>query len=700
MFSPPPRKSLSDEELSAAIGAPHSDETGILAAMELLETQTRLRERDLRDRTDWEDSMLRLGSKEALRALDNARRVDGGLDPIPFEPEPLPEPLPEPVVVPQRVEVPEPVVVPEPLPEPVPEPLVAPEPAVTQAETPDIAANLNALYGAPAATDFDELLAQTGSTEFESQNGSPAAPILGSAEEMVTEFEEDHLIAPLVSPVPGLAVSAVAEPEDEERSLSAWAASTPWLVAFGGMASVALSVVAISFSKADVLNTVIGICIGLLLAGCVLGVGAVAAKRGGSQLLLSSRAAFGVATNYAPAIVITIIRFAALVFVLTAGIIAAFGFLSSWVSTESLSLSLSGFDLAIPYSALLATAMFVPVLILGLLPSGARRVVVSILAILNLAGSLAFIIFSAASSSDLGGVFTKDPGFDLATVAKLAGLTFAAVVLLWAPFASDFARPSKASSSNFRVFAVTWLLVAGLPILLVGVSSFFLASRLTPNGLLNSDYATTFLGFSTWQVMATAALLFVSIGSVALLQATSIRDGLVAINLRQRRLWFVLILLASTAVAAWMGNRLGLPGLAYNIEGYLVALSIPVLAWVGIITSDVLLRRINYHTVSLRRGYGFYRNLTWFNLVGWLVAISVGYGLERSPLQEFSWLGYLLSPFAIPQALEQLHLGFWAAFLLAALFPVIFGVRHIKKQESEIGAIEARRLDLNSVHGI
>ena len=676
MFSPPPRKALTDEELSAAIGSPQSHEAGILAAMELLEAQTKLRERDLRDRTDWEDSMLRLGSKEALRAIDNARRVDDGLDPIPFEPEPLPEPLPEPVAV--------------------------PEPEVAGAKTPDIAANLNALYGAPTVIEFDELLSQpeTFESELESEIPSRGAPFLGSAEEMVSEFEEEHFIAPAVSPVPGLKQPALIEAEEGEKALSPWAASAPWLVAFGGIASVAFSTVAVALSKADVWNTVIGICVGLFLSGCVLGVGAVAAKRGGSQLLLSSRAAFGVATNYVPAIVITMIRFAALVFVLTAGIIAGFGFLSSSMATESLSLSLSGFNLAIPYSMLLATAIFVPIVILGLLPRGARRVVISVLAILNLAGCSAFIIFSAASSNDLGGVFTDYPGFDLATVAKLAGLTFGAVVLLWAPFASDFARPAKASHSNFRVFAVTWSLVAGLPILLVGGSSLLTANRLATNGIFNSDYLSTTLGFTSWQVMATAALLLVSIGSVVLLQATSIRDGLVAINLRERRFWFVLILIASTAVAGWMGNRLGLPGLTYNIEGYIAALSIPVLAWAGIITSDVLLRKTDYHSVSLRRGYGFYRNLTWFNLVGWLVAISVGYGLERSSLQEFNWFGYLLSPFAIPKALETLHLAFWAAFLLAALFPVVFGVKHIRNQESEIGAIEARRLDLNSVHGI
>ena len=109
-FNPPQRTSLNDVELAAAIGESHKDEAGILAAMQLLESQTQLRENDERAKVVWEDQMLRIGTPEALRALDNARRVDDGLEPIPYEaPKPVePEPFePEPVE-PEPVE-PEPV---------------------------------------------------------------------------------------------------------------------------------------------------------------------------------------------------------------------------------------------------------------------------------------------------------------------------------------------------------------------------------------------------------------------------------------------------------------------------------------------------------------------------------------------------------------------------------------------------------------
>ena len=43
-FTPPARRSMTDEEITTALGNAQADEAGITSAMELLETQAQLRD--------------------------------------------------------------------------------------------------------------------------------------------------------------------------------------------------------------------------------------------------------------------------------------------------------------------------------------------------------------------------------------------------------------------------------------------------------------------------------------------------------------------------------------------------------------------------------------------------------------------------------------------------------------------------------
>jgi hypothetical protein len=147
-------------------------------------------------------------------------------------------------------------------------------------------------------------------------------------------------------------------------------------------------------------------------------------------------------------------------------------------------------------------------------------------------------------------------------------------------------------------------------------------------------------------------------------------------------------------------SHLGANGFWFNLQGYALFLAVPVAAWSGIFVSDVLVRRIAYHEVSLSRSYGFYKAVNLANTLGWVAAVGLGWGLLKSELIEFRWLGYIADSTANSQFWAQSNFGVVIAFATGLLLPVAAGIPRIKRQEKEVLAIEARRNDLKDVLGL
>jgi hypothetical protein len=88
------------------------------------------------------------------------------------------------------------------------------------------------------------------------------------------------------------------------------------------------------------------------------------------------------------------------------------------------------------------------------------------------------------------------------------------------------------------------------------------------------------------------------------------------------------------------------------------------------------------------------------NLLGWLCAVAIGWGLVRVDLPTFRWLGYF-SGFASNQEFwAQSNFGVVISFAIGLLLPVLGGIPRIKQQEREVLLIEARRNDLKDVLGL
>jgi hypothetical protein len=109
------------------------------------------------------------------------------------------------------------------------------------------------------------------------------------------------------------------------------------------------------------------------------------------------------------------------------------------------------------------------------------------------------------------------------------------------------------------------------------------------------------------------------------------------------------------------------------------------------------LRRIAYHEVSLNRAYGFYKSTNVVNLLAWLLAVILGFGFLVLSTPGFEFFGYLAGQFDAKTAFQDSNLGLLIAFGIGLIAPVAFGIPRIKRQESEVLAIEARRDDLKDI---
>ena len=136
------------------------------------------------------------------------------------------------------------------------------------------------------------------------------------------------------------------------------------------------------------------------------------------------------------------------------------------------------------------------------------------------------------------------------------------------------------------------------------------------------------------------------------------------------------------------------------IAGYAMIAAVPLAAWSGIFITDVLIRRIAYHEISLSRGYGFYKSVNLVNIIGWAISTAIGLGLIYSDQPGFAWTGYLADLMVNSEFWAATSFGIIIAFSVSCLLPVLFGIPKIKRQESEVLAIESRRDDLKDVLGL
>jgi hypothetical protein len=246
---------------------------------------------------------------------------------------------------------------------------------------------------------------------------------------------------------------------------------------------------------------------------------------------------------------------------------------------------------------------------------------------------------------------------------------------------AEFTRKIPMRESGKKVSLFVALATGVLPLLTSSYALLAMRSNLTVQqvSLAKTPVLEVLEVLPAWtaNVVLYSGILTLVIWAASWMYATSVSLTAVGIKLRPA-LSQPIIWLVSLGLAAYLTTYLNFDFLA-----------VIILAWAGIFAGDVALRKISYHEVSLVRDYGFYRGWNLVNLIGFLIAVSVGFGLTSSTSSFWTWLGFISDSYS--------SAGIYIAALISFLFPILFGRKRIRTQEDEVLKIEARRHDLVDV---
>jgi NCS1 family nucleobase:cation symporter-1 len=671
--TPPTPRSMSDDELNAEVMRLQSQPDGLMAAMALIEAQNLLRQQDSFAYSQWQ-------LQEQMKAASAPAEVREP-EPKAAEPDPIIVPAPAPVVAPAPV-----------LPPAAPVPAVAQETSVDE-----IVAALNSNY----------VGAQNNNQNTEEETVAPLSPPVPALAPESKKISFDQLISgeeesvndPLPIPAETSDQTELAEDEDEAQAIGVTRTKTSAALSWSwiSIASSPLVLVLAAFLKesgASLTQSLVVIS-GLIVTTAVLaGIGSVAAKRGSSPIGVVSRAAFGVWGNVLPAFAMLLVKiiWSIALLIFAARILSPLLASQPWFAVIS-----SQFVFPAEFTALMLTT--IPMVMISALVAGFGGIamlrsqqLVGAFSLLGILG-VGFFVFSTNSILDLrqGELLAAPALIDLAIFSfMLFGFTVFSQ-------SGDFARKLPVQTPGAKVFFLSFVSTLFIPLAVgvMGVLWIFMAEDTF--GLLLTDQLIptiaaaapiwVFIGFVVAVGLSVLQLLANSIYSLAgsLASVGAKLPGAVSVLLLS------IVLLAGTLVSSMLLATSSV--LAMLIE-LLVLVSVVAASYSGIVVADALIRSRDYHEVSLTRDYGFYGRFNFANLIGFIFSVALGFGYLNGTGSLSSWTGYLgdFTPAIFDVAGS--NIGIAMAFGLAVLFPVLFGIPRIKKQEVKLVELDERREEL------
>ena len=714
-FTPPARRSMTDEEITTALGNAQADEAGITSAMELLETQAQLRDIEKMEFSSWVLEMERIGSPEALLAVENAHRAQKGLEPLSALPQTQPAVAPIDDVVSHLNNL---YANQAPVQEtPIAEPAQAePEQAEPEAEAPVYEEFAIEEVVVEAQIEVSQEPELADAEEFDEFERLLAADTVVGAEDEVTALEEE-----LVQEVTSLPVAAfesltlveedpgvdfVQESAIEDIKLE----STPklnrrsrassqfwaWLGLSGSVLPLGLawfvSKTGLAYSQA-----VLAIFLGVLASGLVIAVGALAGKRSGLPTLLLSRAPFGVYANAAPAAVLTVVRF----FWSAAILVALLSLGKNILKVDSLTAISNTNNIYLYVAALVLVGGAITLAIFG------GKVLFRAQQAVGIAGVVVAIALIAVTANTFSlQDLLAQPSSSWNSAFGVAVLTFCIYGLAWTSAGADFARKLATNSRGAAVVGWGALALVVVPTVVASYGLALIASA-QANAALKpvNEFA---LGTLIGDIAAIVApwLAYALLGSAAISGIVILAMSLYSSNLSLHSLGLKLKPAVAQPIIGVLVFVISAAGIYYLADvwtftaDYARVAAVPVAAWAGIFISDILIRRIAYHEISLSRSYGFYKSINIVNLLGWIVATAAGFGFTYIEQSGFVWTGYIADQLVNQDFWKTTSFGIVITFAFASLIPVLLGIPRIKRQEAEVLAIEARRDDLKDIFGL
>jgi purine-cytosine permease-like protein len=708
----PRRRSLPDDELLSVLEAAGRQPGGTLDALDALENEMRLREEEVQEYREWEESMLAVGTPEALAVVAQVRPefsrivvpeelttsqipVQNGPPVAPGEPQPAartpeelaPEELTSPPEPPSS-DQPEPVTAP--VRESAPLSMFAPPPLVqpgTGAPDRDFDALLVAADDRPVTPSATDGAATRGAISVDTSGiatvAAPAAPSPAAApsspapsttpspaESGTGVVAVAAVPRPDRAPVFSLELSGLEPTEAEQRAGRASRMFWLWFAANSSVVSVAFGAVVFSLGM-SLRQSIVATLAGVALSFIPLGLGTLAGKRSGQPTVVVSRAAFGVAGNIVPAVLALVSR-------------VFWGAVLLWLFAASVATIVGGGS---PTGGLVIVFIVVGVMLavvvafLGYALLARVQLVASVLAALLIIG---FVAATAGRIDVTAALTVSDGPWVLVTTGAI--LVFSFVGLVWANSSSDLARYQRPGSLGGATMLWATFGTAVPTFILIAYGALLAASDPTlASGLSTRPIETLQSIVPSWYVVPLIASIGVSLLSAVIVTVYSGAFALQGVGLRLERQWATLVVGVLLAVFAGLFSVLS-ADLTTVFRDLATTLAVPVAAWAGIFAADTMIRNHPFHTPSLLRPGGVYPSVNWINLPALVAITLLGWGLTTAVSGGLAWQGYLFSLVGTPleSDLAASDLGVVVALVLGLLVPIVSGVPAIRRQEAAV----------------
>ena len=694
--NPPAPKAMTDEQLNARIAELQLQPDGLVAAMALIEEQSRLRQEDALELSKWQLEAQMYAATAPVPAEPNLFS-----DPVASS-TPIASPVVSDITASQIAEpstisttdLPQPAAA-----EPIPfKPIVdsAPDyvaPAAPSERIEDIVAALNASY-AEVATEPQGSQDQVIEASTVPESGLEQPPLSPQEQFIEPEPVSSATVIPATATRQEVAAEKDTDSFNQEvtSTQTGFALSWSWLAISATPLALVLAAV-IQNSGASLAQAVILLSSVVLATSLFAAVGSMAAVRASSSLTVVSRAAFGVWGNSLPATLMLVAKlfWAAAFAYFASRVISPLIFNQPWFAAVAE---------ALVFPADFTASLFVLVpLVLGaavIAAIGGQVVlrVQQVTAVVTVIGLGTFIYFVASSYSlqDLsqGEAIIGSSLIDLGVFAlALFGFTVLS-------FSGDFARKLPADTPGSKVFFLSFVSTFFLPLAtgLLGLIWLFMAGDALGISFTNDILATVAAASPVWVfvvfvVAVGLSLLYLAVASIYSLSGNLI--GIVKVPGWVAALLGAVLILVATIVPSLM---VAASTLREAVLELMILAAVVSAAWAGVLVSDALARIRGYHEVSLTREYGFYGRFNLVNTFGFVVSVALGFGYVNGGGQLSSWTGYLGDFTPGIFEIAGSNIGIAMAFGLAALFPVIFGIPRIKKQERNLAELDQRRQEL------
>ena len=691
---PPEPKALPDDQLNARIAQLQLQPDGLVAAMAFIEEQSRLRQEDALALSRWQlQAQMQAASEPTATS----------------EPELIEQPSSQPAIdIFEEVEYSQ--VQPAKVDQVTPETQDAlgethQEPAKPTTENiDDIVAALNASY-AKAATEPDSDSIETETVTIESssisisnqRNGITTANVTMTFDE-VTEVLQQETPAPVQAHVSNQALQDLDEDQSQQLqdqtgpTRTSGALVWSWLALASSPLTLLLAAI-LKTSGASLAQAVL-IMATLVIANSLLAsVGAVAAARGSASLTTVSRAAFGVWGNSIPALAMLLVRLiwlGAFVYFSTR-LISPIIFNQPWFAAIAEAL-------VFPAEFTASLFVMVPLLVIaGVLAAFGGEVLlrsqqVTASVVLVAIGAIIYFVASSYSLQDLSQVDPLGPA-PLIDVAIFVFTLFG-----FATFSSsgDFARKLPLGTPSAKVFFLSFVSSLILPLIvgLVGVLWLYMAGPEFAGALQAEVFASVATAAPIWVFVLFVVAAGLSIVHLVSSGMYSFAGNLLGLVRMPNWLTYIIsfvFLLTAVLVSSYF---VAATTLQSTIIELILLGAVVAASWTGIFVSDALARRRGYHEVSLTREYGFYGKFNTVNLIGFALAAAIGFGYLNGSGSISNWTGYLGRMTPEIFELSGSYIGIPMTFGLAILFPVIFGIPRIRKQERNLAELDQRREEL------